>query len=132
MSDVQVAERYGRTSGSRRRRVILAVIVGAAVLATTIVWVIWAGLFSPAASLESRDLGFSTLPDESVEVRFEVTTAPGTDVSCALQALNEDYGIVGWKIVALAPSDTRTRQFSQIVRTAEPAVAGLIYRCWLT
>ncbi|MEO5535502.1 MAG: DUF4307 domain-containing protein [Pseudolysinimonas sp.] len=132
MSDIHVAERYGRTAGSRRRRVTLAVVTGVAVLIAAVVWVLWAGLFSPTASLESRDLGYRNLPDQTVEVRFEVTTEPGTAVSCALQALNEDFGVVGWKVVELAPSDTRTRQFTQVVRTAEPALTGLIYRCWLT
>jgi len=132
MTDIHVAQRYGRTPASRRRRTILAVVAGAAVLATSIVWVIWVGLFGAAASLETRDLGYLNLPDQTVQVKFEVTTEPGTSVSCALQALNEGFGIVGWKIVELAPSQDRTRQFTQIVRTAQPALTGLIYRCWLT
>jgi hypothetical protein len=39
---------------------------------------------------------------------------------------------VGWKVVRLEPSEQRTRHLTEVVRTSEPAVTGLIYRCWLT
>ncbi|HWH98381.1 MAG TPA: DUF4307 domain-containing protein [Pseudolysinimonas sp.] len=132
MVDTAVAERYGRTPGDRRRRVTVAIIAAAGVLLVVIAWVVWVGLFSPASGLETRDTGYVTRDDSSVDIRFEVTTEPGTPVSCALQALNGQFGIVGWKIVDLAPGDDRTRAFVENVRVTEPAVTGLIYRCWLT
>lgn len=129
-------ERYGRTPGARRRRLLWGAIVGAGVLVAAIAWVVWVGLFTPGAALETRDVGF-TLVDEpgqqdAVDVRFEVSTDAGNEVSCALQALDGQFAIVGWKVVELPPSDDRTRQFTERVRTAQDAVTGLIYRCWLT
>ena len=56
---------------------------------------------------------------------------PGTDVTCAIQALNESFGIVGWKIVELGRASERTRVFTETLRTAEQPVTGLPYRCWL-
>ena len=53
-------------------------------------------------------------------------------MSCALQALNAEFAIVGWKIVELPGGTERTRAFVENVRVTEPAVTGLIYRCWLT
>jgi hypothetical protein len=132
MTDSAVAERYGRTPTDRRRRVRLAVIAAAAVLAVVVAWVIWVGLFSPSANLETRDTGYAIRADSTVDIRFEVTTDPGTPVSCALQALNEQFAIVGWKIVDLPRGDDRTRAFVENIRVTEPAVTGLIYRCWLT
>jgi hypothetical protein len=132
MVDSAIAERYGRTDADGRRRRVLAVVAALGVLAVVAAWVVWVGLFSPSASLESRDTGYVTQPDGTVDVRFEITTDPGTAVSCALQALNEQFAIVGWKVVDLAPSQERTRSFVENVRVAEPAVTGLIYRCWLT
>ena len=76
--------------------------------------------------------GAITAADTSVDIRFEVTTDPGQPVSCALQALNEQFAIVGWKVIDLPPGDDRTRSFVENVRVTEPAVTGLIYRCWLT
>ncbi len=132
MTQDAIAQRYGRTRGDRRRRLVFGGVVLGAVLLVVGAWVIWVGLFSPTASLQTRDLGYVTNEDATVDIRFEVTTEPGTPVSCALQALNEQFAIVGWKIVELPAIDERTRQYDVAVRVAEPAVTGLIYRCWLT
>jgi hypothetical protein len=131
MTDSAVAERYGRTRADRRRRLTLGVAAAAGVLAVVVAWVVWVGLLSPTANLETRNTGYATHAD-SVDIRFEVTTDPGTPVSCALQALNEQFAIVGWKVVELPTGDDRTRAFVENVRVTEPAVTGLIYRCWLT
>jgi hypothetical protein len=133
MTQTTVAQRYGRTPRARRRRLALGVLAAAGVLVAVVAWVIWVGLFGPSASLESRDLGYANdNPDGSVDISFEVTVDAGTPVSCALQALNGKFAIVGWKIVDLPPSEQRTRAFAENVRVTEPAVTGLIYRCWLT
>jgi hypothetical protein len=139
MVDSRVAERYGRTDADRRRRLVFGVVAALGVLLVVVAWVVWVGLFSPSASLEARDTGYTapgggelTESDTSVDIRFEVTTEPGSSVSCALQALNEQFAIVGWKVVDLAPGDSITRSFVENVRVTEPAVTGLIYRCWLT
>jgi hypothetical protein len=131
MSSDAIAERYGRTPGHRRRTLTIGILAGVAVLLVVGAWVVWVGLFGPSSGLESRDLGYVN-EDASVDIRFEVTTEPGTVVSCALQALNQQFAIVGWKVVDLPPSDDRTRAFAENVRVTEPAVTGLIYRCWLT
>lgn len=130
--DTALDERYGRTPARRRRRTLLGVAAAAGMLATTIAWVVWVGLFEPGASIESRDLGFAIEDDGAVDVRFEVSAEPGADVSCALQALDERFTIVGWRVVDLPPSEQRTRVFTERVHTASDPVTGLIYRCWLT
>lgn len=132
MTQGSVEERYGRTDAHRRRRLTIGIAAAAGVLLVAVAWVVWVGLFSPSASLETRDTGYVTRADDSVDIRFEVTVEPGTAVSCALQALNGEFAIVGWKIVELPGGTERTRAFVENVRVTEPAVTGLIYRCWLT
>ena len=132
MTQGSVAERYGRTDAHRRRRLTIGIAAAAGVLVVVVAWVVWVGLFTPSASLETRDTGYVTRADDSVDIRFEVTVEPGTPVSCALQALNAEFAIVGWKIVELPAGTERTRAFVENVRVTEPAVTGLIYRCWLT
>ena len=51
--------RYGRTPGRPRRAIVIAVVVGAAVLATAIAWVVWVGLFTPTSSIDNQDVGYS-------------------------------------------------------------------------
>ena len=124
-------ERYGRTPGSERRTRTLMIVAGVVFAVVFTAWVVWGGLSGTNAELETRDLGYSNVTETSIDVRWEVSVAPGTDVSCAIQALNESFGIVGWKVVELPPSTERTRVFSETLRTAEQAVTGLPYRCWL-
>jgi hypothetical protein len=124
--------RYGRTPERRRRRRLLAILAGAGVLVVVVAWVLWVGLFGSGSSLGSRDLGYQLQGQDAIEVRYEVTVDAGRTVSCALQALNSDFAVVGWKVIALPASDSGTRQFRETLKTTEPPVTGLIYRCWLT
>ena len=132
MSTDPIEARYGRSPERRRRGRLLGIVAGAGVTLAVVSWVVWVGLLGPNASLGSRDLGYSLVGDDAVEVRYEVTVDAGKTVSCALQALNDTFAIVGWKVVAIPASDQGTRQFRETLRTSEPAVTGLIYRCWLT
>lgn len=132
MSSTRLEARYGRTPERRRRSRLIAILAAAGVVVVVVAWVLWVGLFGPAASLGSRDLGYVVQGDDAIEVRYEVTMNAGDTASCALQALNSDFGIVGWKVVDIPASDQGTRQFQQTLVTSEEAVTGLIYRCWLT
>ena len=123
--------RYGRSTSTRRRTRLIAIVAGAVGLLAVIAWVVWGGLLGPDASLEARDLGYDIVDDSLVRVDFEVTADAGSEVGCAVQALNESFTVVGWKVVELPASQQRTRSFSEDVRTTELAVSGLIYRCWL-
>jgi hypothetical protein len=124
--------RYGRTPERQRRTRLIAILAGLGVLVVVTAWVLWVGLLGPSASLGSRDLGYQLDGDSAIEVRYEVTMDAGQTASCALEALNSDFGIVGWKVVDIPVSQKTTRQFRETLRTSEPAVTGLIYRCWLT
>ena len=124
--------RYGRTPGRRRAARGWAIGVALAVAVVIGLWVAWAGLFAPTASVESNTTGFTLVSGSEVEVEYEVSAAPGSAVSCAVEALNEKYAVIGWKVIELPESDQQTRPGTERVRTSEPAVTGLIYRCWLT
>ncbi len=124
-------ERYGRTPGSERRTRTLMIIAGVIFSLVFTAWVVWGGLSGTNASIETRELGYAAVTDTSIDVRWEVSAAPGVEVTCAIQALNESFGIVGWRIVELGASATRTRVFIETIRTAEPPVTALPYRCWL-
>jgi hypothetical protein len=124
--------RYGRTvsSAERTRRVA----IGAGILFVLVfgAWLWWGGLLEPPAQFEARDIGHDIVSPSEVSVTWQFTAEPGTPAKCALQALNEQFGIVGWIVVDVPASDERIRRLTETIRTAEPAVNGLIYRCWLT
>ena len=124
-------ERYGRTPGLSRRRRTLAIVVGGTFALVFGAWLVWAGLLGDSAVIEFRDVGHEIVDDSLVTVTWQVTVEPNTPVGCAVEALNESFSVVGWKVVDLAASTERTRTFTEEVRTSELAVTGLIYRCWL-
>lgn len=124
--------RYGRTPGRLKRQRTLAIIGGAGIAAVFIAWIWWAGLLQPSAQFQARDLGYTLIDDQNIVVQFEITVPPNTPMQCAVQALNAEYGIVGWRIVDIPGSDARTRVFEQPLRTSEKPVTGLLYRCWVT
>lgn len=126
-----VASRYGTTPRSRTRQRLLAYTGAAGVTVVLIAWLAWAGLAQPTAQFETRDLGYELVSDREVVVKFELSAPPGTELACAVQALNASYGIVGWQVLEIPASDERTRVFNQPVRTSEQAVTGLLYECWV-
>lgn len=124
--------RYGRTRSSKRRTRWIVIGAGAAFVVVFALWLVWGGLLGTPAQLEANDTGHTIVSDREVSVSWEFTVPPGTPAKCAVQALNSSFGIVGWKIVDVPASDRRTRDLTETVLTTEPAVSGLIYRCWLT
>jgi hypothetical protein len=128
----ELETRYGRTP-ARRKRERLFLWVGAAVFVVVLAaWVVWAGLDGSKPTIETQDIGYSVNDEHSVTVRFQVSVPTGTATSCAVEALNETFTVVGWKVIDLPPSDQYTRSFTEDVRTSELSTTGLIYRCWLT
>ncbi len=127
-----LAVRYGRTpAGTKKNRLFFA--VSAAIFAVILVaWVVWAGLDSSSASFQAEDTGHTVVDANSVSIDFTLNAPPGSSAACALQAQSETFSIVGWKVIEIPASTERTRGFTQVVRTTEMAVTGLIYRCWLT
>ena len=130
-SEDELAERYGRGPVDRRRNRWWFVATAAAFAVVFGAWLWWGGLSSPAAQLEARDAAYEVIDDRTVTVDWRLTVDPGTPAKCAVQALNARYGVVGWKIVDVPPSEERTRLLTEQLQTTERAETGLIYRCWL-
>lgn len=125
-------ERYGRSPHAKKRQRRLGWIAGGAFALVFCAWVVWAALDAVGpASLEVRDTAHVVVDERTVAVTFELSVATGTPSYCAVQALNDTFAVVGWKVVEIPPSGQRTRTFTETVRTTELASTGLIYRCWL-
>ena len=125
-------QRYGRTRKRGRNERLILIISAAAFAVVLVAWVVWAGLDGSKPMVEARDVAHTILDDQTVQVDYEVSMPAGEQASCAVQALNEDFTVVGWKIVDIPASDRYTRAFTETVRTSLPANTGLIFRCWLT
>ena len=124
-------ERYGRTARSAKTNRTIGVLAGIGFAVVLGAWLWWGGVLETPSQLQYRDVAHTIVDDTEVSVTYEITAAPGTDVSCAVHALNASYGIVGWRIVDIPAGERWTRVFDTTLRTSEPAVTGLLYECWL-
>jgi hypothetical protein len=124
-------ERYGRTARSAKTNRTIGVLAGIGFAVVLGAWLWWGGVLETPSQLQYRDVAHTIVDDTEVSVTYEITAAPGTEVSCAVHALNASYGIVGWRIVDIPAGERWTRVFDTTLRTSEPAVTGLLYECWL-
>lgn len=129
----ELGARYGRTRKHRRRDRWLLIVGAVTVAVVLVAWVVWAGLDGQRPSLQVAGTGHQLLNDErAVEVSWNLSVPAGNDTACVVQAMNDDFTVVGWKIVEIPASESYTRSFTERVRVAQPANTGLVEHCWLT
>jgi Domain of unknown function (DUF4307) len=122
-------ERYGRTSSPRKRWTIVIVIAIAALLVGLFAWMTVAGTLD---DVDIDNTGFTVDDQRSVTIAFQISVPDGRSVACALEAQDEDHGIVGWKIVEYPASELRARAFRESIPTTAEATTGLVSDCWVT
>ncbi|SEN10516.1 DUF4307 domain-containing protein [Cryobacterium sp. TMT1-3] len=127
-----IQSRYGRTPSRKRRDRRILWGLGSIFVLVLGAWVLWTGLDGASTQIEARDIGHTIIDEHTVSVTFEVALPVNRTASCAVQALNESYSVVGWKIIDLPPSTLYNRSFTELLRTTDLSNTGLIYECWLT
>ena len=129
----QLAARYGRTRTRKRRDLVILIAAGIAFAIVLVSWVVWAGLDGQQASVQATDTSHVVHNDErSVEVTWTLSVPAGETTACAVKALDDDFTVVGWKVVEIPASERHLRSLTESVRTARDAATGLISSCWLT
>lgn len=124
----QLDERYGRASHPARRRarwIILTVAAAAAVVALS-----WLTVSNSADDVGYDETGFELVNARTVTVSFQVTPPTNTAFACAIKALDEDFGVVGWRVVEYPASETVTRAFLETIPTVAQATTGTVHSCW--
>ncbi|MDE0545775.1 DUF4307 domain-containing protein [Microbacterium sp. C7(2022)] len=121
--------RYGRVSPARRRRYLIAAIAAGAVVVGFIGWGVVAGTLD---DVDADATGFEVFDEHEVSVRMQITTAPGRDVTCAVEAQDTNHGVVGWKVVDIPAGDSPTREFTVTLPTTAEATTGFVNSCWVS
>ncbi|RZI82980.1 MAG: DUF4307 domain-containing protein [Microbacterium sp.] len=121
-------DRYGRTRS--RGRFLGWAVIGAAALAL-LVYVAWSTIAQSANSVDVDTTGYSHVDERTVSIDFQVTAAPGTTFVCALEAQDEEHGVVGWRVVEYPGSSERTRRLTEEIPTTAPATTGFVTSCWI-
>jgi hypothetical protein len=122
-------ERYGRTRSPARRWVI----AGAVVLAVAVVGLF--GWFTVSDSLDAVDsdaTGFEIVDEHSVVLSFQITAPPGRSVARAIEAQDEDHGVVGWRVVEIPASESHAHALREVIPTTAEATTGFVNSCWVT
>lgn len=127
-TEQKLDERYGGSPRPVRRRLVWAgVAVVAMASVTGLSWLTVSDSFDDAGFDE---LGYELVDDRTVVVSFQATPPSGTGFACALQALDEDFGVVGWRVIEYPASETITRRFVETVPTLAQATTGTVHSCW--
>ncbi|WP_435743567.1 DUF4307 domain-containing protein [Microbacterium sp. PMB16] len=122
----ELDDRYGRT---RRRR--LPWIVGGAAALLVVGIFGWMIVDQSMNSVDADDLGFDLVDEHTVDVRFQITGVAGKDVVCIIEALDEEFGVVGWKVMEIPAGESHAQALSASVPTVSEATTGLVNTCWV-
>jgi hypothetical protein len=129
-TQAELDDRYGRTARPARRRLLWGALI--AVAALGIGWLGWTSVSNSLEAVSVDGLGYEVRDEHTVEVSFQLTAPEGRSVACAVQALDKEFGVVGWKIVQYeGDGDHRMRQ-TETVPTVAEATTGLVESCWVT
>ncbi|WP_298037184.1 DUF4307 domain-containing protein [uncultured Microbacterium sp.] len=123
---LELDERYGR---GRRRKATW--IIGGIIAVLAVIAAGWMTVAQSMNSVDADDLGFEVVDAHSTTVRFQLTATNQKDVVCAVEALDVEFGVVGWKIVEIPADAAHTRSFTVTVPTVAEATTGLVNACWV-
>src|SRR5690606_38363141 len=123
---LELDERYVRTPRTRTPWIVGGILAVIAIIAAS--WMIVSASFS---TVKVDDLGFEVGDAHTVAVSFQITGRQGTPVVCAVEALDEEFGIVGWKIVEIPAGEGHIQRLSTTVPTIAEATTGLVNTCWV-
>jgi hypothetical protein len=129
-----IAERYGRSPVQLRRKRVQAIVIGSVSAVLLLSFLVWVSV-SSATKLDPKTTAYEVLGTGETTVTFTLLKPANSTVICALKALKQDYGTVGYKQVTLAGDKSLNAtpvEVSQKVtlRTTEQAVTGLVDKCW--
>lgn len=121
-------ERYGRTP---RRGARVAWVIGGLIAAAVVAWFAWSTVTTTAGTVDFDDRGFAVNGDHEVSVTFQVTSTVDRPVACALEALDEEFGVVGWRIVEYPTAEAVTTAYTETIPTVAEATTGIVKSCWV-
>lgn len=122
----ELDERYGRR-GKRR----LPWVIGGSIAVAAVVAFSWMTVANGLNSVTAEDTGFVLTSSHTVDIRFQYTAPQGADVACAVQALDKEFGVVGWKIIKIPATQKHTAAIHVSIPTVAQATTGLVKSCWV-
>jgi hypothetical protein len=122
-------DRYGR-GWSRARRT--AAVVGILIAVTLVGLFAWMTFADAQNAVDADTTSFQVVDEHSVMLDFQISAPIGRSVACAIEAQDEQHGVVGWRVVEYAGSKLHTRALHEVIPTTAKATTGLVNSCWVT
>lgn len=121
-----LSSRYGEKRADPKRFRVFAV-VGVAIL------VLLTAYFALGNNqgFSYKDVGFKVVSELETVVEIELSKPTDKTVICSIEALNGQFGTVGWKELEFGPSEYTTLRHTISLNTTELAVTGLVDECRL-
>ncbi|MGF3053637.1 DUF4307 domain-containing protein [Microbacterium sp. YY-03] len=129
MTSAALDDRYGRTASPMKKRLTWGAVGIVAV--AFFGYLGWTTVASNMNAVSVDDLGFSVVDAKTTEVRFQFTAPAGRDVVCAIEALDEEFGAVGYSLVTYPAGEQRSQKHTENVRTVAEATTGFVSGCWV-
>ena len=121
----------GRRGPQRRAPAGTRRIDGGAALLLATLFVIWV-VADRSDAPTYKDVGFDLVSSSQVTADFEVTRDPGRTVRCGVEALNDDWAVVGYREITLSAEEggQRTTAHRLPLRTTNQANTAQVAECW--
>jgi hypothetical protein len=121
-------DRYGRGRSPVRRWFAG---IGIALALTVVGYLGWTIVQGSLASVDADTTSFEVVDEHSVSLGFQITSPTGRDVACAIEAQDEDHGVVGWRVVEIPASAAHSQAFRETIPTTARATTGFVNSCWV-
>lgn len=126
----KLQERYGTKNHPRNLRIVIAIAVVLGIALT-----IWLGLGTiqrAAQTVTSQTNGYSIDAETgAVTIKYQASAPDGSSYACALEAQDEDHGVVGWLVVVHEGSEALESAHEDTLQVLAPATTGFVNSCWL-
>lgn len=121
-------DRYGRRRSPARRWIIAA---GVVVALAVVAFFGWSTVQTSLDAVDVDTTSFHVADAHSVTLGFQITAPTGAPVACAIEAQDEEHGVVGWRVVEIPASDLHARAFREVIPTTALATTGFVNSCWV-
>jgi hypothetical protein len=121
-----LSSRYGEKRSNPKRFRVFALIGVAVLVAITAYFAL-----GNNQGFSYKDVGFSVISEFETVVEIEISKPKDKTVVCSVEALNGQFGTVGWKELEFGPAEFTTLRHTISLNTTELAVTGLVDECRL-
>jgi len=121
-----LAARYGKKIRNKQRDRMAILAFGCLALVIFLAWAI-----SVTSSNSSKPTGnlmsYAVDNDHQISAEVSVENRGSKDVTCQVEALANDYEVVGYKEITISKDQN---QLKAILSTVKPAVSAVVKDCW--